>query len=76
MHDKIYASWLVERNAIKEKGEEPGNEVDNEVQNGGLFCNGKFFTFPTTCGPLSIKNYMLIFCSKYREHTMKISVVN
>ena len=31
--------------AINEKLEEPGNEVDNNFQNGGLFCNGTFSLF-------------------------------
>ena len=53
MHVKITASWLVVRSAINEKGEEPGNEVNNKVQNGGLIW--KVFTFPTICDTQSIK---------------------
>ena len=42
--------WLGETSAIKKEGRGPGNEIDKTIQCGGLFCNGKFFTFPTTCG--------------------------
>ena len=52
MHDKITASWLVERNALidipvqfSEKGEQPGNKAGNKVQNGRLFSNRKFLLF-------------------------------
>ena len=44
IHNKITASWLVEK-VINKKKECPGNEVDNKIQNGGLFCNNAKFSF-------------------------------
>ena len=51
----------------------PGNEIDNSIQNGGLFCNGKFSLFQR----LAV-HYQLKITRKYfevsTEHTQNENV--
>ena len=48
--------------AINEKEDEPGNEVDNKVENGGLFYNGKCSLFQRL-----VVYYQLKITCKYFE---------
>ena len=62
MRTRISMNWLSNK-----KREGPGNEINNQIQNGGLFCNGKFSLF----------NQLKIRC-KHLQRTarMKMFILN